>query len=55
MVLRGKDLQFWAGHYGGKFAAPELKFINSRQLQQALLDHGKPQKLAPAAPLPAAV
>jgi hypothetical protein len=45
VVLRGKDLQFWAGQYGGKFAAPELKFIKREQLQDAQLDHGKPRKL----------
>lgn len=26
IVLRGKDDAFWAGHYGAKFAAPELHF-----------------------------
>jgi hypothetical protein len=30
VVLRGKDERFWAGHYGCKYAAPELHFGQSR-------------------------
>lgn len=30
VVLRGKDGRFWAGHYGSKFAAPELLFGGGR-------------------------
>ncbi|BDA48500.1 probable f-box only protein 6 [Coccomyxa sp. Obi] len=30
LVLRGKDEQFWAGHYGSKFSAPELHFGKCR-------------------------
>lgn len=27
ILLRGKDLQFWAGHYGVKFTSAELAFV----------------------------
>ena len=27
VVLQSKDSQFWAGHYGGKFTAPQLRFV----------------------------
>ncbi len=33
-ALQAKDTAFWAGHYGGKFTAPELCFAapDDRQL-----------------------
>ncbi len=32
MLLRGKDRQFWAGHYGAKFASAELRFLRREEL-----------------------
>ncbi len=27
VVLRGRDVQFWAGHYGAKFSSAQLRFL----------------------------
>ena len=35
IVLKGKDEPWWAGHYGAKFAAPELHFGPCRWPAQA--------------------
>jgi hypothetical protein len=32
VLLRGKDRQFWAGHYGSKFASAELRFLRRDEL-----------------------
>jgi hypothetical protein len=32
VLLRGKDLKYWAGHYGAKFACAQLSFIGREDL-----------------------
>lgn len=33
VVLRGRDLRFWRGHYGAKLAAPSLRFMAPAELE----------------------
>ena len=45
VVLRAKDNDWWAGHYGGKYSKPQLRFISPRLLPAAIKRHAKPRKL----------
>ena len=50
VVLGGRDARFWAGHYGAKYAAPELTF----DLRRPQEEEGGGRAL-PAAPPPRAL
>lgn len=40
VVLRGADTQFWAGHYGAKFAAPRLRVLLPGAVEAAVAGQG---------------
>jgi len=45
MLKVGAGPQFWAGHYGAKFAAPQLRLLTTSELPAALERHGQLQRL----------